>query len=74
MNNKSQEEVIVIYFLLLENLQATLYSYHTLFSKLSFGKSKHFSITTKDRKVRKTAYIIFIEMSSPKIRYTNPEL
>lgn len=67
MNDKSQEEATVIYFLFLENLQAALYRYHTLCSKLSLGKSKHFSITIKE-KSKKTAYtyILFYRNVCPK--------
>lgn len=65
MNDKSQEEATVIYFLFLENLQAALYRYHTLCSKLSLGKSTHFSITIK-QKSKKTAYIHFYKNVFPK--------
>lgn len=65
MNDKSQEEATVIYFLFLENLQAALYRYHTLCSMLSLEKSKHFSIETKE-KSKKTAYIHFYRNVFPK--------
>lgn len=65
MNDESQEEATVIYFLFLENLQAALYRYHTLCSKLSLGKFKHFSIKTKE-KSKKTAYTHFYRNVFPK--------